>query len=173
MPLAPARHGAPPHDPAVRQSRYLGKIVAGLLLAAGLLGGCGGGFHSRSPTKLTSALAYANCMRSHGIRDFPDPNGQGHFVIHGGPGSDLTPSSPAFQAAEQICGRLGSAGGQVTATQENQEFQKSLRAAACMRANGVRNYPDPKLVGGSIYRNFTPSLNIDPSSPAFQRAAQK
>ena len=42
-----------------------------------------------------------------------------------------------------------------------------------MRANGVPNYPDPKLIDGSIYRNFNPSLNINPSSPAFQKAAKK
>lgn len=122
---------------------------------------------------MSSALAYANCMRSHGVPDFPDPDGQGHFVIHPGPGTDLAPSSPAFQAAERVCGSFGSAGRQVTAAQEEQEFQKSLKAAACMRANGVPNYPEPKLIDGSIYRNFNPSLNINPSSPAFQQAAKK
>ena len=48
-----------------------------------------------------------------------------------------------------------------------------MKAAACMRANGVPNYPDPKLIDGSIYRNLNASPNINPSSPAFQRAAQK
>jgi hypothetical protein len=42
-----------------------------------------------------------------------------------------------------------------------------------MRAHGVRNYPDAKLIDGSIYRNFNPSLNINPSSPAFQQATKK
>ena len=149
-------------------------MIAAALLAAGLLAGCGGGAHLSSPTKVMSAaLAYANCVRSHGVPDFPDPDGQGYFVIHGGPGSDLAPSSPAFRAAERICGPFASAGRQVTATKENQEYQESLKAATCMRANGVPNYPDPKLIDGSIYRNFNPSLNINPSSPAFQKAAKK
>jgi hypothetical protein len=56
---------------------------------------------------------------------------------------------------------------------EEQEFQKSLKAAACMRANGVLKYPDPKLIGGSIFRNLSPGLNLDPGSPTFQRAAKK
>ncbi len=149
-------------------------IAIGALLPAALLAGCGSGAHTSSLTKvMSSALAYANCMRSHGVPDFPDPSGQGDFVIHGGPGSDLVPSSPAFQAAERVCGPFASAGAQVTATQANQEFQKSLKAAACMRANGVPNYPDPKLIDGTIDHNFNPSLRINPSSPAFQRAAQK
>ena len=148
-------------------------MPASLLLAA-VLAGCGGGAHASSPSKVMSAaLAYANCMRSHRVPDFPDPNGQGDFVIHGGPGTDLAPNSPAFQAAERICGQFGSAGRQVTAARENQEFQRSLKAAACMRANGIPNYPDPKLIDGSIDHNFNRGLNINPSSPAFQQAAQK
>ena len=160
---------------AVRRRRHdrRPRLLRCAVIAGALLVGCGGG-HASSPTKVTSAaLAYANCMRSHRVPDFPDPDGQGHFVIHGGPGGDLAPSSPAFQAAERVCGSVGSAGGEVTAAQEEQEFQKSLKAAACMRANGVANYPDPKLIDGSIYRNLNPSLNVNPSSPAFQQAAKK
>jgi len=157
-----------------------GGAVAIALLAAGLVAGCGGGAHASSPTKvISSALAYANCMRSHGVPDFPDPNGKGEFRIqavqvnNGVTTRDLTASSPAFQAAERVCGSFGSAGRQVTAAQEKQEFQKTLKAAECMRANGIPNYPDPKFIDGSIYGNYNPSLNINPSSPAFLHAATK
>ena len=82
-------------------------------------------------------------------------------------------SSPAFQAAERVCGSFGSAGRQVTAAQEKQEFQKTLKAAECMRTNGIPNYPDPKFIDGSIYGNYNPSLKINPNSPAFLKAAKK
>jgi hypothetical protein len=159
-----------------------GGAVAVALLAVGILAGCGGGEHPSSPSKLIStALAYANCMRSHGAPDFPDPNGQGEFQlrpvrVENGrttPIADLVPSSPAFRAAQRVCGLFGSAGRQVTVAQEKQEFQTSLQAAACMRANGVPNYPDPTFIDGSIDHNFNPDLNINPSSPAFQQAATK
>ena len=152
------------------------------LLAAGLLAGCGGSAHASSRTTvISSALAYANCMRSHRVPDFPDPNGEGEFQlrpvkVEAGrttPIEDLTPSSPAFQAAERVCGPFGSAGQQVTPAQEQLEFQKSLKAAACMRANGVPKYPDPTLIGGSVDHNFNRDLDINPSSPAFEQAAQK
>ena len=116
------------------------------LLCAGLLAGCGGGAHASSPSKVMSAaLAYANCMRSHGVPDFPDSNSQGEFQlrpvkVENGrttPIEDLIPSSPAFQAAQRVCGSFGSAGRQVTPAQEKQGFGKELKAAACMRANGV------------------------------------
>jgi len=52
------------------------------------------------------ALAFSACMRSHGLPDFPDPTFTGNRIrmaIRGGPGSDLNPQSPAFQAAQKAC----------------------------------------------------------------------
>jgi hypothetical protein len=53
-----------------------------------------------------AALAFSACMRSHGLPDFPDPDfskGGAGIRLRGGPGSDLDPSSPAFQAAQKAC----------------------------------------------------------------------
>jgi hypothetical protein len=130
---------------------------------------------------MSAALHYANCMRSHGVTDFPDPNSKAEFQIqpvqvHNGVRTvsrDLLGSSPAFQAAQRVCGSLGSAGRQVTAVQEKQEFHLTLEAAECMRANGVPNYPDPKWLNGSIDANYNSSLNINPSAPAFLKAAKE
>ena len=163
--------------PAVRS---VGVAVAIVLLSAGLLAGCGGGAHPSSPSKVMSgALAYANCMRTHGVPDFPDPNSQGEFQLHTRfenghvtQGQDLVPSSPAFQAAERTCGSFGSAGRQVTQPQEQQAYQKELRAAACMRANGVPEYPDPKLIDGSIDLEFNGnSTRTHPRSSRRPRSA--
>lgn len=145
--------------------------IASVLLAAGVLAGCGGAHASSSTSFRSRAVAYANCMRSHGVPDFPDPNSQGHLVISpSGPISDLRPDSPAFTSALKACGPLPS---DVTPAQEHQEYLKSVKAAICMRTNGVPNYPDPKLIDGTIDHNFNPDLNISPSSPAFERAAKK
>jgi hypothetical protein len=56
-------------------------------------------------------LAFSACMRAHGIKDFPDPNGGG-IRLSGTPGSDLNPNNPQFQTAQAACqkdlpGRLG------------------------------------------------------------------
>ncbi len=53
------------------------------------------------PAKL---LKFSECMRSHGIPDFPDPNGQG-LSIQTHPGSDLNPDNPTFKAASQTCAK--------------------------------------------------------------------
>jgi hypothetical protein len=45
-------------------------------------------------------LAYAKCMRSHGVSAFPDPNATGRFA---GQLKSLDRSTPAFQAAASAC----------------------------------------------------------------------
>lgn len=42
------------------------------------------------------SVAFARCMRAHGVADFPDPHGQAGQL---GPGSGIEPNSPQFQAA--------------------------------------------------------------------------
>ena len=54
------------------------------------------------------AVAHAECMRKHGVPNFPDPtvtgSGNGITQSSGGPGAGINPRSPAFQQAEKICG---------------------------------------------------------------------
>jgi hypothetical protein len=56
-------------------------------------------------------LKFVACMRSHGVPDFPDPQG-GRLLIGGG---KVDPNSPQFKSAMQACRTLlpgGAAGGQ-------------------------------------------------------------
>lgn len=68
------------------------------------LGSPGGG-GPPSPQQERAALAYATCMRSHGIPNFPDPKvTASSFTIHLPSGVD--PKSPQFQAAKRACQSL-------------------------------------------------------------------
>ncbi len=49
---------------------------------------------------LADMLAFAKCMRSHGVSDFPDPNSNGRF---GGQIKNLDPNSPTYEAAKTAC----------------------------------------------------------------------
>lgn len=51
------------------------------------------------------ALAHAQCMREHGLENFPDPtfDEDGGARVRIGPGSGLDPDDPDFQAAEEAC----------------------------------------------------------------------
>lgn len=59
---------------------------------------------------LQRALKFSQCMRAHGIADFPDPKtGPGGGIrisLHGGSGNDLNPNNPTFQAAQKACQSL-------------------------------------------------------------------
>jgi hypothetical protein len=46
-------------------------------------------------------LRYAQCIRTHGVPDMPDPDTRGHLDI--GPGTPVDVNGPAFQAAYRVC----------------------------------------------------------------------
>jgi hypothetical protein len=124
-----------------------------------------------------SELVLSECMRSHGVPNYPDPTkgpgGEG-FSVNSSPGSDtltvdgISFSGPAFQTAEKTCKLFG--GG--TSPPPISESQKlaALHFAQCMRKHGVPNYSDPTFPpGGGISRTVLPGLNVQ--SPAVRRAA--
>jgi len=118
------------------------------------------------------ALKFSECMRSHGVADFPDPNASGGIQISGsGAGGDLNPNSPTFSAAQSACQKYFPAGNPSPQQQADAQAH-ALAFAACMRKNGVPNYPDPQfLSGGRVIEKVGPG--VDPGSPTFQAAQQK
>jgi hypothetical protein len=111
---------------------------------------------------------FSACMRKHGITNFPDPNGQGVITIQSGMGID--PNSPAFRSARTACEKLLPNGGQPTPAQIAQEQKQMLALSACMRAHGVKDFPDP--TNGGLQIRVHPGSDIDPNNPTFQKAQQ-
>jgi hypothetical protein len=148
------------------------------MIAIGLLvSGCGGSSPTPSPGRPSAAsfgkpfVAFAVCMRSHGLPDYPDPQisssgGQVHVKIS--PAS-LNPNSPAFKSADEACHELLPNGGAPGAAGANsaQEQAQGLKFAVCMRSHGVPNFPDPDHDGA-----FNLTSGINPQAPRFQRAVQ-
>jgi hypothetical protein len=110
-----------------------------------------------------AALAYAGCMRQHGI-DMPDPkfdaNGRMAQQLPAGVG----PDDPKFKAADQACKQYLPNGGEPEKVDPQQQ-QQMLAHARCMRQHGI-NMPDPKPDG----RVDMPG--IDPDDPTFKAAEQ-
>lgn len=67
----------------------------------------GGGTANSGSGNLAKELKFAQCMRSHGVPDFPDPNKNGGFSGS----SSVNPSSPTFQNAQSTCMQLSGLGG--------------------------------------------------------------
>jgi hypothetical protein len=72
-------------------------LLALALLAAGC-GGSAGPSAAQQRQYMAHALKFSQCMRSHGIKDFPDPTASGSI---GTGGND--PNAPRFQAAQKAC----------------------------------------------------------------------
>jgi hypothetical protein len=143
---------------------------------------------SSSPENESSAsaqqkmVAFSQCMRTHGVPEFPEPS-EGHLLIHSsdhnGHVTGVNPQSAQFQAATKACAKLAPKGGKPPSPAEQAKLQeKALQFAQCMRTHGVPSFPDPEFSrgggGGGIHiggKKNGPS-RIDPSSPQFQ-AAQK
>jgi hypothetical protein len=136
-------------------------------------------------SKQAAGLAFAQCIRAHGVPNFPDPtsNGQGGIQIQQSQRSGSGPTTkvngvavngPAFQAAMQVCRKYLPNGGRPSAAQTAKIQAQALAMSRCMRSHGVPNFPDPQFRSGpdgSVGIRLNGS-GIDPSSPQFQ-AAQK
>jgi hypothetical protein len=144
----------------------------------------GGGSSSSpegGPPTQRQMVAFSQCMRSHGVPEFPEPV-EGKLLVHSsvrnGHVTGVNPRSPQFQAAQKACAKLAPNGGKPPSAAEQAKMQeKALLFSQCMRTHGVPNFPDPEFshsgggVGIRIGGKGGPS-RIDPNSPQFQ-AAQK
>jgi hypothetical protein len=178
---------ARPPRPSRRWPHLAGLVGTVLALALAVVA-CGGGGKANGvaslggankPTATTTAgsshddrqaaLAFARCMRQHGI-DMPDPKFSGNGISQeftarrGGNG----PDSPKFKAAQQACQKYLPNGGQPTKP-DPQEQQQMLAFARCMRQHGI-NVPDPGASGGIEVKGGPGS--VKPDSPTFKAAEQ-
>lgn len=155
--------------------------LAGLAILAA---GCSGASASPSAAAsspsggpaMSQALRYSECMRSHGIADFPDPDSKGQIAVSvNGPNSDLAPANPKFQAAEAACKSLQPAGG--TQAQQQQDYAAGLKYSHCMQGHGIP-VPDPRPPGSgpgsesnsSVGSSGSNGGGVNPDSPQFVAA---
>jgi len=139
------------------------------------LAACGSSQKPSSPTASgtpSKALALANCMRAHGVPNFPDPTDGGGGVNLAGTG--INPQSPAFKSARQVCAKLAPAAGPGGARATESQFLAALSFAKCMRAHDFPDFPDPTrsdsppgpilIIGPGLFFRVSPSF--DPNTPA-------
>ncbi len=112
------------------------------------------------------ALAFAKCMREHGI-DMPDPkvdaNGRMEMRINGRGIDDAKMRAAQSACQDKMGGAFGPGGGQ-----PDPRFQEAaLKYSQCMRQHGVPKFPDPQPNGGLLLKQGS---GIDPSSPTFKAA---
>jgi hypothetical protein len=184
--------GHPTQAPGHRNARRaaplptLAAAIAGALAVVVLAAGCGSangpgsagpGRGATTASAFGRVLAYAGCMRSHGMPDFPDPvsSTDGRHVtiaIHAGPSSDLDPDNPAFQVASEACRSLLPSGGVPTTPVSSQKLAQELQWARCLRAHGIPNFPDPSSQAAFDYAQVEHYVDqFDANSPLVVHAA--
>jgi hypothetical protein len=122
-----------------------------------------------SSSQADGPVAFARCMRSHRLPNWPDPNRSGAFDK-----SRLTPqklgaSSSRIQAAQTACQHLLPGRGAPDAARVQQIRAQGLEFSRCVRSHGVPNFPDP-AIDGRIPDPAT--AGIDQGSPVFEAANQ-
>lgn len=144
-------------------SAILAAALAGIAMLATACGGSSpaGAGSGSGQTPYQQALAYAQCMRSHGEPGFPDPSSQGLFPR-------LPLPSPQYTSASSACGHLLPSY-KVTPAQREQDLSRALKFSACMRSHGIPSYRDPvQLANGNIELGGNPGPG---SSPRLRAAA--
>jgi hypothetical protein len=162
-----------------RRPSILTTVVAAAAFSL-LMAGCGSnspssssvsasGDHSTPAQTQQEAVRFSDCMRSHGVPNFPDPTTSPHAFK-----SAFNPSSahsPGFLPAETACRHLLPPGGQDQSPAHSQAQIAALLAfARCLRTHGFPNFPDP-TTGGEITREMIASAGINLDQPAAVHAA--
>jgi hypothetical protein len=165
--------------------------LAGVLLALSLVvtvAGCGGsdgdddgiataGDEGAEPTedgdsapeelsedeRYEAQLAYAQCMREHGIdMEDPQPGEPLRIQLRGDP--------EQARAAQEACQDLLPEGGPGRGGDDPEMQQRMLEFAQCMRDNGVESFPDPQPGGGI---QIGPDQAEDPDFEAAQETCRE
>jgi hypothetical protein len=119
------------------------------------------------------AVKFAECMRSHGVREFPDPDSSGTFTIETiANGTSIDTNSPAFQQAITACKDFEPAGF-TGATRTPEQQAAALKFAQCIRDNGVKEFPDPANDEPMIDTNRIPSTDTPGGMTILHAAMQK
>lgn len=140
-------------------------IACGLMLAA-----CGSSKpHSTTKSKsYVTGVKYAQCMRAHGVPNFPDPTPQGG--ISSSALSIVEKQSPALSSAQHTCQKLEPHGGPPPGSGFNeQQLQQMIAKARCIRDHGFPSFPDPDASGDNIGRGTMPP-GWNPFAPAETKA---
>ena len=146
--------------------RVLAALAVGVALLAAGCGGSGGSPGASRPSVHQELVAFAHCMRSHGVPDWPDPLPDGGFP-RTGTGEN---SGPQADSAMSTCKHLLPPVTPESAAQQARELAQDLKWARCMRSHGFPGISDPFVRSHAGTPVITAPAGFDPGSPQAQAA---
>ena len=153
-------------------------MAAAAIAAATVIAACGSNSSSSSssggaPTQAQiqklqqDAVRFADCMRSHGVSNFPDPTTSPREFKNA-----FNTQAPGFESAFTSCRHLLPAGGphSQSARPSQAQIAAELAFARCLRSHGFPNFPDPSS-SGQLTHEMLANAGINIHQPAAVRAA--
>jgi hypothetical protein len=119
--------------------------------ATTLLAGCGSGGHSNassSPNAQDAASTYrqlAQCVRAHGLPNFPDPVQNPQTGEWGLPAGTPDPPKNVMDSCRSIADRIPA--NKTGTTLSAQDMAKLRKFSQCFREHGIPDWPDPNPDG--------------------------
>lgn len=107
---------------------------------------------AQTVSRQEKGVKFAQCMRAHGVPHFPDPDTKGATNF----GVDV--SKQVFTKAAEACKNLAPPGA-LSSKRTPKQQSDALRFAACVRRNGVKDFPDPVSGQPLIDTTKIPSSN--------------
>ena len=120
---------------------------------------------SKKTTARDKAVKFAECIRAHGVPHFPDPNAKGEYEF----GIDV--SREVWTKAVSACKSLQPPGS-LSSKRSPKQQTAGIRFAQCVRANGVKDFPDPVNGDPLVDTTKIPSSN-QPGGMTILNAAMK
>ena len=157
---------------------HLMRRLGPLAIVAVIAAGCGSDGPARTSATATAgpktasarekAVRFAECIRAHGVADFPDPNAKNEFEY----GVSVTPA--VWKRATTACKDLQPPG-TLSGKRTPKEQSGALKFAQCMRDNGVKDFPDPANGEPLVDTTKIPSLGdrSPRTDPVFAPAMDK
>jgi hypothetical protein len=151
----------------VHLRRRLSPLALALVVAS-----CGSSTTSPSRTATTTpagqakAVKFAECVRSHGVPHFPDPDAKGEFIF----GVDVSPA--VWNRAVDACKTLEPPGA-LSGKRSPKQQSDALRFAECVREHGVKDFPDPANGQPLIDTTKIPSSNAPGGMTILNAATHK
>jgi hypothetical protein len=109
------------------------------------------------------AVKFAECIRAHGVSDFPDPNEKNQFEY----GVSVTVA--VWTRATTACKDLQPPG-TLSGKRSTKQQSAALRFAQCVRDNGVKDFPDP-VNGEPLVNTYKIPSSNQPGGMAILNAA--
>lgn len=154
-------------------------MAAAAVAAASVIAACGSNSPSSSsasssegpPTQaqVQQIVHFADCMRSHGVPNFPDPTTSPHEFKEAL--DPATARTPAFLSAGTACQHLMPRHSQSSQSAAPTRAQTAamLAFARCIRSHGFPNFPDPSSTG-DLNHQMVANAGINLHQPAVLQA---